>query len=325
VTTRTYTVPQHASGERLDVALPLIDTQFSRSKAGSLIRDGLVVVTHADGTPVKKIKAGMAVQADQVVVVDVPDPEEYSVAPEDIPLDIKYEDDDLLVINKPPGLVVHPAPGHSSGTLVNALAAHSEKLSSVGGPFRAGIVHRLDKDTSGLLIVAKHDEAHRILAAQLADRTLSREYTALVWGNPQPPYGKIVAPIGRSRSDGKSMAVDGRAQRTATTHYELIERYIFTSLLRIRLETGRTHQIRVHLQHISRPVVGDLQYGGQTAARGVALVHRRAALELLTLIDRQALHASKLAFIHPSSGEEISVVADPPEDFQRLVTKAAQR
>ena len=323
MTVRTYRIPAYAAGERLDVALAALDSDLSRSYIGSLIRDGRVVVTNPIGASPKKIKTGLRLVGGETVDIDMPDVEPLSASPEDIPLDIRYEDDDLLVINKSAGMVVHPAPGHAGGTLVNALAAHSDRLSNVGGPFRPGIIHRLDKDTSGLLIVAKHDTAHRILAAQLADRTLSREYVALVWGHPNPPNGSIDEPIGRDRQGGKHMAIDGRASREATTRYQTVERYAFTSWLRVRLETGRTHQIRVHMQSVGHPVVGDDDYGGRVAIRGIAPVYRREAEKVLAAIDRQVLHAARLVFRHPTTGETVSVEAPPPEDIESARRLAA--
>ena len=316
MTVRTYRIPAHAAGERLDVALAALDPELSRSHVATLIRDGRVVVTNPDGSPPKKIKTGLRITGGETVEVDLPDTEPFSAAPEDIPLDIRYEDDDLLVINKPAGMVVHPAPGHAGGTLVNALAAYSDRLSNVGGPFRPGIIHRLDKDTSGLLIVAKHDTAHRKLAAQLADRTLSREYVALVWGHLSPPDGRIDEPIGRGRQGGKLMAIGGRASRDAVTRYATVEQYAFTSWVRVRLETGRTHQIRVHMHHVGHPVVGDDDYGGRVAIRGIAPVYRRDAEKVLAAIDRQMLHAARLVFLHPTTAESVSVEASPPEDIE---------
>lgn len=314
MSTRTHRIPETQRGKRLDVAIADLDSELSRSQIGALIRSGHVSVADSHGHPAPKIKPGLQLVGGETVVLQLRDEEQPSAAPEAIPLDVRYEDDDLIVVNKPAGLVVHPAPGHPSGTLVNALAAHSETLSSEGGAFRPGIVHRLDKNTTGLMVVARNNAAHRILAEQLAARTLTREYLALVWGHLDPPNGVIDAAVGRNRRDGLTMAIGGRAQRAAVTHYESLETYPFASWVRLRLATGRTHQIRVHLQHVGHPVVGDPDYGGLSAVRGVAPVHRVAARALAETMDRQALHACRVAFDHPRTGEPISVASDPPQD-----------
>jgi len=325
MTKRSYRIPSTAPGKRLDVALSELEPELSRSQAQHLIRDGHVVVMGRDGNPVKKLKTGLTLSGGETVIVERPEPAPLSAAPEDIPLDIRYEDDDVLVVNKPAGLVVHPAPGHARGTLVNALAAYAEQLSSVGGPIRPGIVHRLDKDTSGLLLVAKNDRAHAALARQLAERTLSREYLALVWGHPDPSEGRVEAAIGRSIRDGKLMQIDGRAKRSAVTRYETLNSYPYTSWLRIRLETGRTHQIRVHLRFIGHPVVGDPQYGGrEKALYGIAPRHWNEAKALLDGLARQALHAWRLTFVHPTSGERMTLTADLPDDMRRALHRVRQ-
>jgi len=300
----------------LDQLLAELDPDLTRSQASLLIRDGHVHVLDVYHREIDRLKAGLKLIGGETVIVEYPDPQPLSAAPENIPLDIRYEDDDLLVINKPAGLVVHPAPGHSGGTLVNALAAHCEQLSSVGGEYRPGIIHRLDKNTSGLLIVAKNNAAHHRLSRQLSERTLRREYLALVWGHPDPPDGRIEAPVGRSYRDGKSMAVGGRANKQAITHYATLEDYPYTSWLSLRLQTGRTHQIRVHMQHIGHPVVGDPDYGGRSTTRGVATGYQHAARRLVESLDRQALHAWRLSFVQPTSGEEITVTSDIPGDMQ---------
>jgi len=309
-------VPPEARGRRLDLVLAELDPELSRSQASRAIREGHVQVL-TNGQPAKRLKPGLLLHGDETLTLERPEHFQPSATPEFIPLDIRYEDDDLLVINKPAGMVVHPAPGHARGTLANALAAYTAHLSSVGGPIRPGIVHRLDKDTSGLLLVAKHDRAHRALAAQLADRMLSREYCALVWGHPDPPDGRIEAPIGHSLREGTAMAVAGRGSRNAATRYHIEETYPYTSWLTLHLETGRTHQIRVHLAHIGHPVVGDPDYGGrEKAVRGIAPTWHEEARTLLTLLRRQALHARRVSFCHPTSGQLMTIVAEPPEDIQ---------
>ena len=317
-------VPPSADGIRLDRAIAALLPGISRSQASVAIRDGRVQLFSPKGKVVSHLKAGTPVAAGQTVRIVVARKDPLSVEPEGIDLDIRYEDDDLLVVNKPAGLVVHPAPGHSGGTLVNALAGYSAELSRVGGTFRPGIVHRLDKNTSGLLLVAKNDRAHAALAAQLKNRTISREYIALVWGHPSPGSGRIEAAIGRDRAGGKTMSICGRASRAAATRYETISVFSYTSLLLLHLETGRTHQIRVHLKAIGHPVVGDPEYGGREAAiRGIAPAHRSSARFLLTVIGRQALHARKLSFLHPATGKALVVESDPPEDFRRALSIVA--
>ena len=262
------------------------------------------------------MKSGLILGGGERVIVKLKQTQPLSAEPQPLDLDIRYEDDDLLVVNKPVGLVVHPAPGHPDNTLVNALVAHCLTLSNINGSVRPGVLHRLDKDTSGLLVVAKNNETHRHLAAQLADRALKREYLALVWGTPEPLEGSIDAPIGRHVSEGKLMAVDGRASREAVTHYLTIRTYQYTSLLHLRLQTGRTHQIRVHLRHIGHPVVADPQYGGrQKALAGISPTYRHHAGRLLDMLPRQALHAFRLGFTHPRSGEQVTVEAPPPDDM----------
>lgn len=318
-------MPPTARGERLDLVLIQLDPALSRSQAGTLIRGGHVQVLDADGRSVERLKTGLSLRGTETVIVERPERAEPSAAPEDIPLDIRYEDDDLLVVNKPAGLVVHPAPGHAGGTLVNALVGYCSRLSSLGGPVRPGIVHRLDKDTSGLLLVAKHDRSHRVLSEHLSARRIRREYGALAWGHPNPPDGHVDAPIGRHFRGGKKMAVGGRSGRNAVTHYRTVESYSYTSWLLVRLETGRTHQIRVHLAHIGHPVVGDPDYGGRTAMRGIDPTYRQAARELLEVLPHQALHAGCISFPHPTTGETITVSTELPEVIEKARACAAER
>jgi len=301
--------------QRLDVALTSLESGLSRSQAAQLIRRGHVRVLDAVGCETPLPKTGFPVHDGMTLIVERPEHREPSAAPEDIPIDVRYEDEDLLVVNKPAGIVVHPAPGHAGGTLVNALAGYCNGLSRIGGSTRPGIVHRLDKNTSGLLLVAKTDAAHMELARQLAERVVSREYRALVWGHPGRGEDTIETAIGRSSRDGKKMAVDGRSSKHAITRYRVLEKYQYTSWLRVNLQTGRTHQIRVHLRHIGHPVVGDPEYGGRTGATGVAPQYRKSARELLDMLPYQALHATCLTFRHPTSGEIMSVGADPPQNM----------
>lgn len=280
---------------RIDKVLGHHLKQFSRSQIQKWVTDGNVTV---NGQPVKP-KYKLAV-GDQVVVSPEA-PQKIDLEPENIPLDIVYEDDDVLVVNKPQGMVVHPAPGHPNHTLVNALLYHSP-LSTINGEFRPGIVHRIDKDTSGLLMVAKNDMAHRSLAAQLKAKTNQREYVALVHGVIKQEAGTIDAPIGRSRKDRKKQAIvsDGRH---AVTHFKVLKRYRHYTLVSCRLETGRTHQIRVHMKSIGHPLAGDPLYGPRKTLPGKG----------------QYLHARELGFKHPRTGKQLLFTAPLPDYFQRIL------
>ncbi len=289
-----------AAGVRLDAFLPEQMPDLSRSAVQKLLESGDILV---NGGPVKK---NYRTRAGDEITVNLPDPEPVSIAPEEIPLDVRYEDDDVIVINKPKGLVVHPAPGHWSGTLVNALMYHCrDSLSGINGALRPGIVHRIDMDTSGLLIVAKNDFAHAALAEQLQDHSLSRVYEAIVVGNIREDSGTIDAPIGRHPVDRKRMAVTEKSSRPAVTHFQVIRRYGNYTHLRLRLETGRTHQIRVHLSWQNHPIVGDTVYG-----RGKALG-----------LTSQCLHARELTFVHPRTGESVTVTSELPAYFQETLNK----
>ena len=240
----------------------------------------------------------------------LPEAEEPEAVPQDIPLDVVYEDEDVIVVNKPVGMVVHPAPGHPVGTLVNALLHHcGDSLSGIGGEKRPGIVHRIDRDTSGLIIAAKNDAAHLALAAQLADHTLARTYECLAVGNFRQDSGTVDAPIGRSRSDRKKMAVVAEG-RPAVTHWEVLARYPGVTHLRCRLETGRTHQIRVHLAYIGHPILGDTVYGNRKPVPG---------------LTGQCLHATGLRFLHPRTGCPVELTCPRPEEFERMLTKLQKR
>jgi 23S rRNA pseudouridine1911/1915/1917 synthase len=309
--------------ERLDRALARVFADLSRSRLQALIRDGRVAV---DGRPVSD--PGQKVSAGASVILDLPPPAPAEPQGEAMALAVVYEDEDLIVIDKRAGLVVHPAAGHESGTLVNALIAHcGESLSGIGGVRRPGIVHRLDKDTSGLLVVAKTDLAHQGLAAQFADhgRTgpLERAYLALVWGVPEPPRGVVDRPIARSPHNREKMAVVREGQgRHARTHYAVEEAFgpaaaPIASRLRCTLETGRTHQIRVHMAEIGHPLLGDAIYGAGYKTKAARLP--AAAREALAALGRQALHAAVLGFERPVTGERLRFESAPPPDLARLI------
>ena len=293
------------SGERADAALARLAPDLTRSAAQRLLEEGRVL---REGRPLRK---NDKLQAGDVLALDLPEPQPVALEPEDIPLDIVYEDNDLLVINKPKGLVVHPAAGHWSGTLVNALLYHCrDSLSGINGELRPGIVHRIDKDTSGLLIVAKNDFAHQALAAQLQDHTLARTYVCLVVGGVREDSGVIDAPIGRHPTDRKKMAVTEKNSRHAVTHWRVLERFPGYTLLECRLETGRTHQIRVHMAYRNHPIVGDTVYGRPKPELGQ---------------DSQCLHARALTFRHPRTGETMTLTCPLPDYFTRLLEALRRR
>ncbi|MDW7738726.1 MAG: RluA family pseudouridine synthase [Bacillota bacterium] len=297
---KIFVVSAEDEGARLDLFLANLEDGLSRNMVQKLVDDGRVRINQETCYDKNhRIKGG------EEISLFIPPPGEISVGPEDIRLDIIYEDSDLLVVNKPRGMVVHPAPGHPGGTLVNALLNHCSDLSGIGGMIRPGIIHRLDKDTSGLLIVAKNDQAHRLLSGQLKSRTLRREYIALVAGKVMPAVGRIEAPIGRHPHHRKKMAVIS-AGREAVTRYRVLKYYGQYSLLQLNLETGRTHQIRVHLAHLGYPVIGDPTYS------------KRSYDDLPSgLAAPQALHARRIRFIHPRSGEEMEFSAPLPSDFRK--------
>ncbi len=278
---------------------------ISRSYVKNLFDEGKIKVNGVVKSASYKLKAG------DVIEFSVPEPEEIEAIPEDIPLDIVFEDDNLLVINKPRGMVVHPAPGNSSGTLVNAVLFHCKgNLSGINGHFRPGIVHRIDKDTTGLLVVAKTNEAHLFLSGQLGDRSLSREYYALVHGNIKEDTGTIDAPIARSDNDRKKMAVTYKNSREAVTDFFVEKRFGLYTLVRCKLRTGRTHQIRVHMKHIGHPIVGDKTYGVKKEEFS---------------LQGQLLHAGKIGFIHPVTKEKVYYSAPLPEDFEKVLNLLNQR
>lgn len=310
----TISAPQKASGKRIDLFLSQENLGLSRAFTKRLISDQNVLV---DGRPTKpsyKIKGGERIQ------IEVPPLKRPSVEPEDIPLDIIFEDSDLLVINKKAGMVVHPAAGNYSHTLVNALLFHCKDLSGINGVLRPGIVHRLDKNTSGLMVVAKNDLAHLSLAEQIKNRTLLREYIAITWGHMPAEGGAIEAPIGRAIKDRKKMTVTRLKGRESLTQYRVLERFDLCEFLSIRLRTGRTHQIRVHLSHLNHPVLGDPEYGGrQKWIKGIFDRDRPFAQKLLRMIDRQALHAKRLGFVHPGTKEHKEFDSKLPEDIEKVL------
>lgn len=289
------------SAERIDALLARSVEGLTRSAAQRLLEQGAVTL---GGRPVKKNHRTSPGERYEVVL---PEPEPAAPAPENIPLDVRYEDDDLIVVNKPRGMVVHPAPGHPDGTLVNALLYHcGDSLSGVGGEKRPGIVHRIDKDTSGLLIAAKNDFAHLALSAQLSDHSLARTYEAVAIGNLRADSGTVNAPVGRHPTDRKRMAVTQKNSREAVTHWEVIARYPGYTHIRCRLETGRTHQIRVHMAHIGHPLAGDMVYGRKKPELG---------------LEGQCLHARELTFVHPRSGERLTVTTELPDWFEAVLKK----
>jgi 23S rRNA pseudouridine1911/1915/1917 synthase len=285
----------------------------TRTKVQRAIRDGAVLV---DG---KRVRPSHQVSPGETIHVELRRAAPPDLLPENIPLSIVYEDADVLVVNKPAGMVVHPAYGNYTGTLVNALLYHCNSLSSERDPARPGIVHRLDKDTSGLLVVAKNDAAHAQLARQFFRRTIEREYQAIVWGLFRERSGIIEAQLGRSKSDRKKMAVvpDGKA---AVTEYSVLEQFRYLSLVCLKLRTGRTHQIRVHLAHIHHPVFGDPSYSGRQMVWGSGTPRQKAEVQkLLEILPRQALHARTLGFVHPVSGHRVTFASPLPEDMTRVL------
>ena len=289
------------SGERLDAFLARRGENLTRSAAQKLLEQGLVKLNGKPGKKNDKLSPG------DLVEYDIPEAKPVDIAATEIPLDIVYEDEDLLVINKPKGLVVHPAAGHQDDTLVNGLLyALGDDLSGINGELRPGIVHRIDKDTSGLLAVAKNDLAHTMLASQLKDHSMARTYEAIVCGSFREDSGTVDAPIGRHPSDRKKMCVTERNSKPAVTHWEVVARYRGYTHIRCRLETGRTHQIRVHMAHIGHPILGDTVYGHKSKELGQ---------------DTQCLHAGALCFRHPKDGRPVMVFAPMPKYFQEVLDK----
>ncbi len=306
-------VPAKQSKERLDVYLTHQVQNATRTKVRNAIDAGFVLVNG------KQVKASHAIAPGEVIDISLPHPPRPEAKAEDLPLNIVYEDDQLLIVNKSAGMVTHPAFGNYTGTLVNALLHHCNALSTVNTEMRPGIVHRLDKDTTGLMVVAKNAVAHHLLAKQFSRRTISREYWAIVWGRFQQPKGTIDASLGRSKKDRKKVAVTAEGKQ-AVTDYEVIKEFDFLSLIRLKLRTGRTHQIRVHLAHVGHPVFGDPTYGGRSHQWG-GLEGKRARLvqDLLKRIGRQALHAKTIGFVHPATKETVEFDSELPEDMQEIL------
>jgi len=292
-----YEVRQDDEFKRIDKLLTEVITDASRSQIQGWLKDKLVEV---DG---EAVKSNYKVQQGETITWSIPEPEPLEAAPENIDIDIVYEDEDVVVVNKAAGMVVHPSAGHSGGTLVNALLYHCKGLSGINGVERPGIVHRIDKDTSGLLVVAKNDKAHQSLAEQLSNKTVERKYKAIVHGLISHEYGTIDAPIGRDTKDRQRMAVVENG-REAVTHFRVLDHYEDFTLVECTLETGRTHQIRVHMKYISHPLVGDPKYGPRKTWG----------------LKGQALHAKSLGFEHPRTGEWLKFEAEPPEDFTDMIT-----
>lgn len=297
---RVLTAAPEDAGLRLDAFLAQRLPDLSRSRIQQLLEQGCILVEGKPGKKNRRLTPG------ERILLDLPEPAEADPEPEEIPLDILFEDADLLVINKPKGMVVHPAPGHESGTLVNALLHHcGDSLSGIGGVKRPGIVHRLDKDTSGLMLAAKTDRAHASLAAQLGDHSLHRVYAALLIGTPRPAEGVVDLPVGRHPRDRKKMAAGVPGGRSAVTHYRVLESFPGYSYAECVLETGRTHQIRVHMASLGHPVAGDPLYGGKCALP----------------LSSQCLHAREICFRHPVTGEDMTFSCPLPPEFSAVLQK----
>jgi 23S rRNA pseudouridine1911/1915/1917 synthase len=308
---REVTVDADYDGARLDTFLAALLPDRSRSQIQRLIKEGLVSGSAGALRPSTPVRTG------QRFTIELPEPVAPQALPEDLPLAILYEDADVVVLDKPAGMVVHPAAGHESGTLVNALLHHVDDLSGIGGELRPGIVHRLDRGTSGVMVVAKHDAAHQELARQFHDREVEKEYIALVWGVVQAGR-RIDAPIGRDPSNRQKMSTRARRARSAVTRVTKAEHLKGVSLLSVAIATGRTHQIRVHLSAIGHPIVGDPPYGG---------VHRRVAHDLRAVqrLERPFLHAARLAFIHPTEGRKMEFTSPLPDDLQSILDEIRER
>lgn len=296
-----FTVKEEFDSQRIDKYLSEIMPDVSRSRINKAISDGESILLNSKPTkPSARLKAG------DLIEFSLSDPEPVLIEPEDIPLDIIYEDRDVLIVNKPKDMVVHPAPGHYSGTLVNAVMYHCrDSLSGINGELRPGIVHRIDKDTTGILVVCKNDRSHSVLAEQLAEHSITRIYLGICCGNIKEDHGTVDKPIGRNPKDRKKMAVNGVSARRAVTHYRVLERYGRYTLAEFKLETGRTHQIRVHMASINHPLLGDEVYGAKSLSSKFSLAG-------------QCLHARTLGFVHPESGKYMEFQAEPPEYFLHL-------
>ncbi|EIJ81569.1 Pseudouridylate synthase, 23S RNA-specific [Bacillus methanolicus PB1] len=291
-----HTILDEQAGGRIDKLISSLNEEWSRSQIQQWIKDGQILVNG------QKVKTNYKCSLNDQIEIFIPEPEELDVIPEEMNLDIYYEDHDVLVVNKPKGMVVHPAPGHSSGTLVNGLMAHCKDLSGINGVLRPGIVHRIDKDTSGLLMIAKNDFSHESLVNQLVDKTVTRKYKAIVHGVIPHDYGTIDAPLGRDPKDRQSMAVVDNGKH-AVTHFHVLERFKDFTFIECQLETGRTHQIRVHMKYIGYPLAGDPKYGPKKTLD----------------IDGQALHAAVLGFHHPRTNEYLEFEAPLPPEFEAIL------
>jgi 23S rRNA pseudouridine1911/1915/1917 synthase len=309
------TIKTNLPDQRLDTYLAKQIGNLSRSRIKSLMDIGLITLNG------KQVKPSYLVRWGEEVVVYVPGPAPSPLTPEDIPLDVRYEDQHLIVINKPAGMVVHPAKGHPSGTLVNALLHHCRDLAGIGGELRPGLVHRIDKETSGLLVIAKDDKTLAGLAKQFKKKKTERTYRAIAWGYFDPPEGRIEAPLGRTQKDRKLFGVVPGGKE-ASTRYKTLEWFELFSLLELQLETGRTHQIRIHLKHAGHPVFGDPQYGGRNRRLGPLTTRQRAFVaELFKTLPRQALHAAVLGFLHPITGHSMYFKSEFPEDIQLVLDR----
>ncbi len=296
-----FLVTDDIAGSRLDKAITLLCVELSRNSAQQLIESGDILVNGVISNKKYTVKSG------DVITLEIPEPTNLSVEAENIPLDIVYEDEHLLVVNKPKGMVVHPAAGNYSGTLVNALLYHcGDSLSGINGVIRPGIVHRIDKDTSGLLVVAKNDVAHKGLAEQIKEHSFTRVYNTVVVGNIKDETGTIDAPIGRHPKDRKKQAVTDKNSKNAVTHFEVLERYNGFTFLKVKLETGRTHQIRVHMAYRGTPVAGDVVYGNPKKTYG---------------LQGQCLNASTIGFVHPVTGEYLEFTTDLPDYFKDFLRR----
>ncbi|MBN1755456.1 RluA family pseudouridine synthase [bacterium] len=310
----TVSVPEGIEPIRIDLYLvSLPQVELSRSQIKHLIQEKLIVI------PGKGIKPNFQLRGGESIDISIPEAVRPRLIAQDIPLDILYEDDHLLVVNKPAGMVVHPARGNWQDTLINAILYHTKIESNIGGEFRPGIVHRLDKETSGLLIVAKTEKAQHSLSYQIEKRKIERKYVALIWGTPREAAGIIDLSLGHHPRDHRKRAVIPGGKK-AVTEYQVLQYYPFLTLLEVKLHTGRTHQIRVHMEHIGHPVFGDPDYGGrEERLKGIAPNYRLTASELLKLIDRQALHARTIGFSHPISREFMQFESPLPQDIKAVL------
>lgn len=308
-TVRIFKATAIDASTRLDVFLAGKLPDLTRSRIKALLEDGRVLVNN------KAVKAGLKLKGTEEVSINVPEPEAGAIEAENIGLDVLFDDNDVVVVNKPADMAVHPGAGRSTGTLVNALLGMKKPLAPTGGPLRPGIVHRLDKDTTGVLVVARNDRSYHFLSGQFKERTSSRKYLALVWGMMPAEEGTIDIAIGRDSVHRKKISTKARRKREAVTRYKVLKRFPLISLVELKLETGRTHQIRVHLAEVKHPVVGDQVYG----KRGVPPALPKEAADSLRRVNRQMLHAATLGFTHPSTGEWMEFSAPLPEDMQGLI------